>query len=157
MVLGSGRRQAVAHSSEQNSSDVSGGHVSAGEGEDPGVLEPRVDWIRRTTHEVEEKLSKTNLKDWVSQARSRKWHWMEKVIKLIDHRWTYSVLKWDPACDKRGGRKQGRPATRWTDYIYKFLQATYNSDGLGYEDLCSVVHDTPTWQLLEASYTENKL
>ena len=137
-------------------SQTSEDHLAQEEG-DENLLEPWVDWIRRTTHYVEEQLESTNIKDWVSQARVRKWRWCAKVLRSTDDRWTYSALKWDPACEKKSGRSQGRPATRWEDDIQKFIQAYYGAEHLSLEAWSSTALDAPTWQLLEKDYTTHVL
>ena len=99
----------------------------------------------------------TNIKDWVSQARVRNWRWCAKVLRSTDDRWTYSAPKWDPACEKKGGRSQGRPATRWEDDSQNFIQTYYGAEHLSLEAWSSTALDAPTWQLLEKDYTTHVL
>jgi hypothetical protein len=90
---------------------------------DDTELEPWADWIKRSTHEVEERMKRLKLDDWVSIQRQRKWKWAEKLALCKDPTWTTIALQWDPTVDPRlkARRRPGRPKTRWADDIYKFI------------------------------------
>ena len=52
------------------------------------VLEPWVEWIRRTTHFVEEALGLAGVDDWVKKHQKAKWARASQVLKLDGHRWS---------------------------------------------------------------------
>ena len=89
-------------------------------------LEPWVDWVRRTTHEVEERCNKLNLESWVEQVRGMKWALAKRICYQDSDRWSWQVFHWDPELHFPGlrrsaRRKQARPKLRWSDEIAKFL------------------------------------
>eukprot|EP00973_Karenia_brevis_P007029 954208-Karenia_brevis.AAC.1 len=49
-------------------------------------LESYVDWIRRTTHHIEEKVSNLGLEDWTTTIRRRQWKWASKLDAEDAHR-----------------------------------------------------------------------
>ena len=50
-----------------------------------------------------------------------KWSWAGHINRLKDDRWTSRVTTWRPY-DKK--RRQGRPAKRWRDDLYKYWSDT---------------------------------
>jgi hypothetical protein len=81
--------------------------------------EPWVDWIRRCTHEVEERMWKLKLDDWITIQRRRKWRWAGNVAQTSREDWTAMAIRWDPTIDPKlkARRQPGRPKTRWTNDI----------------------------------------
>ena len=57
------------------------------------------------------------------------------------------VLDWQP----QGRRKQGRPATRWSDDIRKYMKALYGDDA-GDNNWAQVAQDRVQWAALEADF-----
>ena len=96
------------------------------------ALEPWADWIRRTTHRVEEQARKLNLQSWVVKARAAKWKWARIVANHDTSRWTRQVLEWDPELLFDGPRslahrRRGRPQLRWIDDIVQFTRYRHGS------------------------------
>ena len=89
-------------------------------------LEPWADWIKRSTHDVEARMKRLKLDDWVSLQRRRKWKWAQKLALCEDSSWATAAIQWDPTLDPRlnSQRRPGRPKTRWADDIYKYIQHT---------------------------------
>ena len=87
-------------------------------------LEPWVDWIKRCTHEIEERVRKLRLEDWVTLQRRRKWRYARKVLLANSHEWNTAALHWDPTLDHKLNthRRPGRPKTRWTDDLQQHIQ-----------------------------------
>ena len=89
-------------------------------------LEPWVDWIRRCTHDAENRMKKMNLDDWVTIQRRRKWRWPNKVASTTHDTWTTIALQWDPTLDTQlhARRRTGHPKTRWTDDVKAHVRHT---------------------------------
>ena len=90
-------------------------------------LEPWVDWIKRTTHDVEEKCKQLNMTSWVEKVRGLKWNLAERVITQDCSRWSRQALAWDPehhfsGLQPKAQRRQARPKLRWMDDITEFLK-----------------------------------
>eukprot|EP00973_Karenia_brevis_P076319 10599665-Karenia_brevis.AAC.1 len=71
MILGSRRRTApaaVEYTSMSEGSDVDSNHGSTiselFEGEEENCMEPWSEWLKRTTHHVEEQLQSIGIEDW---------------------------------------------------------------------------------------------
>ena len=81
-------------------------------------MEPWCEWLRRATHEAEEKLQSIGVEDWVVQQRRRKWRWTHRIATQEENRWSRLVLYWQPYSGV--GRTQGHPCTRLTDQLEDF-------------------------------------
>jgi hypothetical protein len=88
-------------------------------------LEPWADWIRRCTHDVEARMRRLKLDDWITMQRRRKWRWARKVATTQRCDWMAMAIRWDPTCNPRlhARRRQGRPKTRWTTDIVAYLSS----------------------------------
>ena len=115
---------------ESHCADELGETIMQEDAEQEDLLEPWVDWLRRTTRSVEEHLDKLKIESWVHQARRRKWNWAARVANMSDDRWTKRLLMWRPELHfdgfaSRAGRRQARPKTRYDDelssFVHKFL------------------------------------
>ena len=86
-------------------------------------LEPWTEWIRRSTHEAEERMKKLHLEDWVAMQRRRKWRWAKKVATDTTTTWTTTALHWVPTLDPQlcPRRQTGWPKLRWSDDINNYL------------------------------------
>ena len=122
-------------------------------------LEPWVDWIRRCTHEVEARMKKLRLDDWVTLQRRRKWRWAHKIATTTQDTWTTIALQWDPTLDRQldARRRTGRPTPRWTDDIIDHIrqcktmaqQDNHNENNAAITDgVGDQVYDITTWLLL---------
>ena len=98
--------------------------------EDDDVMEPWVDWIRRCTHDVEQRFTNPHIPDWISLQRSRKWTWASRIANETNNKWSLKALLWDPALDPRysARRRQARPRRRWTDDIRQHARHHDNDD-----------------------------
>ena len=113
------------------------------------ILEPWVDWIRRTTHFVEETLASAGVEDWVRKHKRAKWSRASQVLKLDEHRWSRRVLLWDPGAEVCNFRRVGRPIRRWEGSLNNFLQNFYCLQNVDWK---AVAEDDGTWTLLEDEY-----
>ena len=77
------------------------------------VLEPWVDWIKRATHSVKERLADPRLRDWVEAHWTAKRKWHDKLMQSGGDNWAYWAHIWAPD----GRRRRGRPRRRWTDVV----------------------------------------
>ena len=75
------------------------------------TLEAWVQWIRSTTHQVEEIMRKLKIRSWVQQAHDRKVGFATVTYLRDDARWSKRLLSWMPI----GCRRIGRPCRRWYD------------------------------------------
>eukprot|EP00973_Karenia_brevis_P011725 1586795-Karenia_brevis.AAC.1 len=51
------------------------------------TLEPWVEWIKRATHQAEERARKLNVEDWVMVHRRMKWRWAARIAQQSSDRW----------------------------------------------------------------------
>ena len=122
------------------------------EGEDDDqedLLESWVEWLKRSTHESEQKLQKLRLEDWVATYRRTKWQWAGRVAQHDRSRWTYYAMRWQPALHTRQCklRKQGDPKKRWEDSITMYLSDA-GIDGTWYD----IARDGDRWDELCNNY-----
>ena len=98
IILGSGRRRQM---------DGPGGE---------DLLEPWVDWIQRTTHDIEARMSRLRCPNWVEIQHDRKRRWAERLMTTDTQTWAFRLLQWEPDPYKFG-RACGRPRRRWSDSL----------------------------------------
>ena len=118
------------------------------------TLEPWIDWIRRSTREVETIIESLGIEDWISQHRRQKWQWAQRVATET-FKLTYQVAMWDPSLDpkSKARRQAARPRRRWTDDIVQHL-AKHNLDETHWTN---VAKNVKTWKDLEESYVKRQL
>ena len=89
------------------------------------LIEPWVDWIRRSTREAEECIESLRIEDWISQQRLKKWRWLQRVASMPHGEWSRQAILWDPCLcpELRAHRRAGRPRTRWIDDISAFMSS----------------------------------
>jgi hypothetical protein len=140
------------------------------EDDDNTNLEPWIDWIRRCTHEIEERMNKLNLDDWVTTQRRRKWKWAMKLANDTTDSLTTVVLRWDPTLDTQleSRRRPGRPKARWSDDIRNYIRQIYDAisttTATNVHNQANTMHDhnqwmelakdSSTWVALEDGYAE---
>ena len=124
ILLAPGRRIAMhkGHSVTTGSSEVSAEKLSTNdvhELEEPEMLEPWADWVRRVTHQIENQMKRLQIKSWVCQARARKWKYAGRVASHASDRWTHRLFHCDPevffdgpstsapGANKRGQKQDG--------------------------------------------------
>ena len=100
MIVGTGRRAEL---------DTEGGEV----------LESWVAWVRRATAKAEYIKVQYNVPDWIDEVALRRFRWAGHVMRRSDGRWSQTFMEWSLV----GGRRVGRPTTRWLDDIVKFFPA----------------------------------
>ena len=110
------------------------------------AIEPWVEWIRRTTHKIEELARSVKVESWVVRARSAKWRLAHRVANQHPDRWTHRVLNWNPEVSFdglicRARRRQSRPSLRWLDDIHQFMQQFH--EGRPWQSLAC---DARTWE-----------
>jgi hypothetical protein len=133
MIVKIPRRNVLIQSDTEGSDVTSNPHSDqATHGSEPEpTLEPWVDWIRRSTHEAEEKMKKLKMEDWVTLQRRRKWRWAHKIATTTTDSWNVLALTWDPGHRQRTNlfsRRVGRPKVRWADDIKHFIyRKVYNT------------------------------
>ena len=133
MILEHGRRRVQANTAESESSgeDVQSNASNTVKQEDePPVepvdeLEPWVDWIKRVTCYMEERLQNLKMRSWTEEARLRKWKWAQNLF-TGEHsdRWSVKALHWNPQIHfdrpkPAARRRPTRPKLRWLDDILK--------------------------------------
>ena len=59
-------------------------------------LEPWVDWIKRTTHAGEERLSRLGMRDWVASHWETTARWQTKLDDETFTDWAYWGDHWTP-------------------------------------------------------------
>ena len=118
--------------------------------EDDDCLEPWVDFIKRTTHDAEERLRRLNIEDWITAQRRRKWNFARRVASQNGSRWSNRVAKWNPELTSaRTSRQQGRPKKRWQDDIENVLRTGLHNDSINWMEVAT--NDT-LWRSLESLY-----
>ena len=147
LILGSGRRRTKEACTTPSECSLEAALTEGPEDQSElEELEPWVDWIRRTTHHVEDAMSKINIEDWVTRSKRIKWRFLVKTLDRAEDRWTRRLLLWSPA----GTRRVGRPTKRWEDEPLAFLRQTFESE-VRWEDL---VTNTDALKLLEDDFSK---
>ena len=77
-----------------------------------------VDWIKRCTHTAEAHLRRASLEDWVVGQRRRKWRLAGHTARRDDHRWSETLLEWEPPYSNR---QRGHPCKRWSTDLDAFF------------------------------------
>ena len=76
-----------------------------------GDTETWVEWVKRTTEDVREMLSRHNINSWIEDQTLRAQRWRDKVENMSSERWAKRVAEWTP----EGYRRRGHPVARWSD------------------------------------------
>jgi hypothetical protein len=141
MMLGHGRRVIRTSTIEPDSSgeDLQSNASNTVKPEDEPPedprddLEPWVEWIKRVTHNVEERVRQLGIKSWIEEARLRKWKWAQNLYAGdYAERWATRALHWNPQVHfdrpkPAARRRPTRPNLRWIDDIVKVSREA--SDG----------------------------
>ena len=78
-----------------------------------GCVETWVEWVQRVTHEARKLAETHNVSSWEDIHSARMRQWANRLAETSPSRWVNRVLSWDPD----GGRRRGRPHTRWADQL----------------------------------------
>ena len=161
MIFGSGRRRVIPTSQTETSNAVDSvlgddEQLPKLELDDDDDLEPWMDWIKRTTHDVEAHMNKLHIDCWTSQARRKKWRWAQRVIGFTADRWAIIAAKWEPELHmdgqvSRARRRQSRPKLRWSDDITSFLSKVCGHENSWLE----VPSDSPVWAKFEQQFVND--
>ena len=133
MMLGHGRRVVHTNAVEPDSSgeDVQSNASNTIKPEDEPPedprddLEPWVEWIRRVTHHMEERVRQLGMRSWIEEARLRKWKWAQSLYaREHAERWATKALHWNPQIHfdrpkPAARRRPTRPNLRWQDDMVK--------------------------------------
>ena len=113
--------------SDQNSSKDQDSDVSFQEDTDEEIdtTENEEDWIeyiKRSTKEVEKHMQKHKIPRWIEIHRRLKWRMARRIVSLLEKRWTRRVFDWHPGLDNsiRTRRQVGRLKKRWEDDFNEF-------------------------------------
>ena len=106
-------------------------------------------WIKRETQTAEDIMQKYNVQCWSKGQSGRKWDWAGKVARQLDGRWSHEILKWHPDDTK----VRGRPVTRWSDTINKFL-SSHTGEPYSNSDWMRVAATPGTWSSVRAAFIE---
>ena len=79
-----------------------------------------VEWIKRATAAVDEKMVAHGLDYWTKGQRRKIWRWARKVAQMDETRWAQLLALWKPAV---GARSVGRPRKRWSDVFDDFFSS----------------------------------
>jgi len=105
-----------------------------------------VQWIRRCTRIAEDQLGKASIDDWVVAQRRRKWRLAGHTARRDDHRWSETLLGWEPPHSNRG---RGHPCKRWTSDLDAYF---YHLDGTPRWVWKAVALDRERWHALEERF-----
>ena len=130
-------------SSSSSSSSSSGSSLAS---ED--LLEPWLDWFRRSTHTADELAVRHGVCDWVEECRRRKWKLAGHTLRRTDGRWSTRLLNWIP---NAGHRDVGHPAQRWSDELAVFHKRLY---GNPYWSVAAMERET--WNMLEEDFASRR-
>ncbi len=108
-------------------------------------LENWVDWIVRSTRDVEQVMLNLGVPDWAEEVHRRSFQWAGRIARISDERWTREVLLWSAS----GARKRGRPKLRWTDQLNKFFKQGRQATN---EFWLELARDAESWATLEDDY-----
>jgi len=118
-------------------------------------IETWVDWIKRTTSEIESKMRRINIEDWIAVSRRRKYRWAARVASLDESRWAKKAAHWAPheqrSTYKTTFRRRGRPAARWSDDLNMFCRNMILKE----QNWQHVACDEPMWMANEAVFVRD--
>ena len=101
------------------SSEALSGEEEQEDGDDIDLLEPWVDFLKRTTKRVEDLLAASELKDWLTTWRRRQWKWARQLMEPCGQKWSQIAFDWNPPLHgyQEGRRTRGRQCLRWKDCL----------------------------------------
>ena len=99
-----------------------------------------IEYMKRSAGTVDDFAVAHSMRDWVVEYRRLKWRAAGEFARKTDGRWSKRTRSWKPTCGV--GRKQGRPKTRWSDDLEKFVGSAWNE----------VACDRYLWNILEEGF-----
>ena len=95
-----------------------------------------IEYIKRSTREAEEHMTKTKIPCWIETHRRMKWKMAMRIPSLPEDRWSSKITEWNPAldCTIKTHRLVGRPRKRWEDEINENLSPEESEETRGSEE-----------------------
>ena len=115
-------------------------------------LEPWVDFMHRSTADVEKRIEALDIERWDCQYRRRKWRWAGELLRGNSSKWSHKLLVWMPECEKGAKRYQGRPARRWEDCFCEYLRGRSTAT-----TWCQIAQNQELWSSLEDGFARHHL
>ena len=102
------------------------------------------DYMKRTTHYIEELSGCLGYESWDVVQRRRKFRFAGRVARSCDDRWARRMLQWTPwfRLPSSFGRRVGRPTSRWLDDLNQFAGSNWIASAC----------DAELWKVLENGY-----
>ena len=110
-----------------------------------GSNEDWISYLRRATHEGEEKAAQAGARDWRAAQISRKWHFARATAGKEDDRWSTRLLDWRLWFRECPSRSVGHPVARWEDVFVKAAGS----------DWVKEAKDETLWRALTLAYEES--
>ena len=87
-----------------------------------------INYMKRSTKEVEEQMKKAKITCWIETHRKMKWRLLMRIAACTEERWSRKGAEWNPWLETciRTNRPDGRPRQRWEDEINEFLDDEKN-------------------------------
>ena len=92
-----------------------------------------IDYMKRSTQEVEEEMKSATIPCWIEAHRKRKWRLVMRNASLPEERWSRKAVAWNPGLIStvKTNRPVGRPRKRWEDEINEFLRCKESEESRG--------------------------
>ena len=126
--------------SEQSSNTDQDSDVSFQEDVDEEIdaIENEEDWveyIKRSTKEVEDHMEKQKNPCWIETHRRLKWRMARRIASLLEKRWTKIICDWHPGphTSIKTLTQVGRPKRRWEDDLNEFLNTEETQEKTKYD------------------------
>ena len=121
-----------------------------------------IDYMKRSTDEVMEKMESAKIRCWNKTHKKMKWKLALRIATSSRDRWLRKAAEWNPELSTRYriNRAIGRPRKRWEDDINEFLKHEFDDNNNPIESniqtnktWISIAKDRESWALLEEAYT----
>ena len=119
---------------------------------DSPTLESWSQFLQRTAKLVEDRLQAAGEQKWLDSWRTRQWRWAGKLLRTQQHKWSYTLLMWNPLLHTIGGgqRSQARPCKRWEDdfvqyFTSKLYTSTWQEEALDEKGWAALENDFLKW------------
>ena len=110
------------------------------------LVEPWVDYVKRSTHIAEMWRNRANVSDWIVAQRRRKWAWAGHCARRDDDRWSHMILLYTPASQ----RLPGRPCRTWVDTLEELVEEKFG-EGVSWLGLAA---NREAWKELGSAFAE---
>ena len=86
---------------------------------DKGEVEEEdwIEYVKRSTKEAEEHMTKRKIPCWIEAQRRMKWRMALRIASLAEDRWFSKITEWNPTheCTLKTNRPAGRQRKRWDE------------------------------------------